>query len=416
MQGGVPVLTVSQYLAALNEVLAEQRAVIEGEVAEFRIWKEQWVFFKLKDEVEAAVLDCFLSIHQLPFPIQDGDKLTVAGYPRVRPQSGKFSFVVQSLTVSGEGRLRKAFQELQKKLEREGLFDPKYKQPIPRFPEAIGLITSKEGAVLHDILRTINDRWGGLKIILHPVAVQGQTAIPEIVSALEHFNRSEPVDTLILARGGGSLEDLQAFNSEPVTRAIFSSRIPVVTGVGHEPDLTLADLVADVRAPTPTAAAKLVVSDRTEVQAALAGFGQRLVFSQRTELAALKSDLDHCAMTLSRLAQAVIHRVTDLFARFRAATVRTGAGLVHQEELLRQFRRRMAMAFAGGLREFQGRLLTLERTLRSLSPLQVLERGYSLTMREAGGIITDPKSVSLGSKIRSRVAKGTIFSRVEADG
>ena len=262
-------LSVSQFVqglnAALEEALFPYGAAIEGEVAEYRVSQDKWVWFLLKDAT--AVVSCFSTVWQLRQPLEDGMKVRVHGLPKVHPKSGKFSVNVDRVEMVGEGALKRAFELLKKKLDAEGLFAPGRKRALPRIPERVGLIASTESAAYSDFLRILGNRWGGLKIQAAHVQVQGRDAVRDIVGAFAYFNaHPELAEVLVLTRGGGAMEDLHAFNSEEVVRAIFGSKIPVVVGVGHERDETLADYVADVRASTPSNAAERLVPDRRDVE------------------------------------------------------------------------------------------------------------------------------------------------------
>ena len=260
-------ITVTQFVDIINETLAfaYPEVVIEGEVSSFKVNQGRWVFFDLKDDKN--VVSCFMTLYQLKLPIEDGMKIRVTGTPKVTKFS-KFSLTVRSVELAGEGELKRAMELLRRKLEAEGLFDPARKRPLPTFPSRIGLITSGTSAAYSDFIKILNSRFGGMDVLLADVSVQGAAAPDQIVGALDYFNHlPQPVDVLVLIRGGGSLEDLIAFSTEPVARAVAASRTPIIVGVGHEIDFSLADYAADVRAATPTDAARLVVPDRGEVNA-----------------------------------------------------------------------------------------------------------------------------------------------------
>src|SRR3989339_1221730 len=262
-------LSVAEYLKLVNDTLRlipSDQVVIEGEVSDFRVAQGKWVSFDLKDEQAQAVLKCFMTTWQLKVAIEDGMRVQVKGHPNVYERFGTFKLNVEALEPVGEGALRRAYELLKRKLETEGLFDVSRKRELPRFPERIGLITSRDAAAYGDFLRILNNRWGGVKILHAHVHVQGREAVGEIVGAFEYFNRlDDRPDVLVLTRGGGGLEDLHAFNDEQVARAIYASKIPVVVAVGHERDESLADFVADVRASTPSNAAERVVPSRSDI-------------------------------------------------------------------------------------------------------------------------------------------------------
>ena len=258
-------LSVSDFVALTNQTLeyAYPSVSIVGEVAEYRINQGKWVSFKLKDE--GAVLNMFASVHQIRIPLEDGMKVVITGQPRLNAK-GYFSISLRSVKPVGEGSIKKGFELLKAKLDAEGLFAPERKRTVPRIPRKIGVITSTESAAYADFCRIVNERWGGLEIVVAHTQVQGEPAPDQIIRALRHLNGlEEPPEVIVIIRGGGSAEDLATFNDEPLVRAIAESRVPTMVGVGHEIDHTLADMVADVRVATPTHAAETVVPDRQEI-------------------------------------------------------------------------------------------------------------------------------------------------------
>lgn len=260
-----PLCSVSDFLAVVNQSLeiAFPSIDIEGEVASFKVNQHKWVFFDLKDD--SCSVSCFMPVHHLRTPIEDGMKVIVSAAPKVT-NWGKFSITVQQYRPSGEGSLRRSFHLLKLKLEQEGLFRPERKRLLPNLPSHIGVISSTQAAGYSDFLKIIGERWGDLTIEVAHVQVQGQGAADQIIRAIAYFNaQPQPPELLALIRGGGSSDDLATFNDELLVRAIVASRIPTVVGVGHEVDETLADLVADVRASTPSNAAQLIVPDKHEV-------------------------------------------------------------------------------------------------------------------------------------------------------
>src|SRR3989338_31502 len=264
--GATPkVYTVSEFVSYIRDFLRENVGfvLIQGEASGLHITQDRFVWFELKDKDTSV--SCFMMKWELKVPLEDGMEIKVLGLPQLFQKSGRFHIRVEELELVGAGALQKAFEALKKKLEKEGLFAEARKRALPRFPEAIGLITSPDAAAYTDVLRILKNRWAGLTIKFYPVAVQGIGSVKEIVRAFDYFNYSKNVEVIILTRGGGSLEDLQSFNSEDVARAIFSSAIPVVCGVGHERDESLSDYVADLRASTPSNAAELVVPDKREI-------------------------------------------------------------------------------------------------------------------------------------------------------
>jgi exodeoxyribonuclease VII large subunit len=380
------VISVSEFLGIINETLvfAYPQVVIEGEVSGFKVNQGKFVFFDLKDENSA--LGCFMMAHQLQLPIEDGMKVRVTGYPKVTKFS-RFSLTVRAVELAGEGELRRAMELLRRKLEGEGLFDPARKRPLPAFPARIGLITSSTSAAYHDFMKILNARWGGVQVILADVTVQGLTAPDQIVGALAYFNQlPEPADVLVLIRGGGSLEDLQAFSTEPVARAVAASRTPVIVGVGHEVDVSLADHAADLRAATPTDAARLAVPDRREVAA---------------RIEHLQTRAEHLLLATTHDRRA---RVDRSLGRFEAYLRTPLERLATLERGLDAFERAI-------LTDRRHRLTTLERVLRSFNPEAVLGRGYAI-VRRAGTILRDPAGASAGDALDVQLAKGNLSARV----
>jgi exodeoxyribonuclease VII large subunit len=258
--------SVSEFVATLNQTLeyAYPSIEIEGEVASFKVNQQKFVFFDLKDE--GASVGCFMTVWQLRVPIEDGMKVIVRAVPKLT-QWGKFSLTVQAIRPSGEGSLKKSFDLLKEKLEKEGLFDSSRKRALPPIPAHIGVISSVQAAGYGDFIKILDSRFGGMRVDVAHVQVQGEGAADQIIRAVEHFNAaSDMPEVLVLVRGGGSADDLATFNDERLVRTIAASRIPTLVGVGHEVDTTLADLAADVRAATPSNAAQLVVLDREELR------------------------------------------------------------------------------------------------------------------------------------------------------
>lgn len=327
----LPLLSVSQFTALINQTLeyAYPSVEIEGEVASFKVNQGKFVFFDLKD-AESSV-GCFMMVFHLRQPIEDGMKVIVRARPKLTPW-GKFSLTVEQIRPSGEGSLKKSFELLKAKLDKEGLFAPERKRPLPAIPQRVGVISSVEAAGYADFIRIINDRWGGLDVEVAHTQVQGEKAPEQIVRALEYFNEKEQLpDVLVIIRGGGSKDDLSAFNDEPLVRAIAASRVPVLTGIGHETDESLVDLVADARAATPTNAAQLLVPDRQEVirmvhqQARSTGY--QLVQAIETYEGRIREQLDTAFVR-------VRERLDDAFERL--ATLRLAVSQLSPESALRR--------------------------------------------------------------------------------
>lgn len=360
------VYQVSEFIAHINSLVASEAHVIEGEISGFSISQGRWVFFDLKDERDGAKVGCFMMAFRLKADLEDGMKVKILGIPKVHDKSGQFRVNVEAVELIGEGALKRAYDLLLKRLEKEGLFDASRKRDIPRFPENIGVIASRESAAYGDFMRILGNRWGGVAIALAHVRVQGENAVEDIVRAFAYFNAvKDKPDVLVLSRGGGSLEDLQAFNSEEVARAIFSSKIPVVTGVGHERDETIADFVADRRASTPSNAAEIIVPDRRDVDYALSGMEE----------------------ALSRLLGNAIEARTGILNEF--------AGVMQAY-----------------IREKISRVQNYVSILTSLDPRLVLKRGYGIVRGENGVVLKDAASVSVGAEIAVQLARGGLIGKV----
>lgn len=325
-------LSVSDFVALLNQTLeyAYPTVTVMGEVAEFRISQGKWVSFKLKDD--GALVDCFMSAYSLRIPIEDGMKVVVVAAPRVSPKWGKFSLNIRAVKPVGEGSIKKGFELLKAKLEAEGLFAPERKRLLPRVPSRVAVITSTESAAYADFCKIVNERWGGMDIEVAHTQVQGDPAADQIIRAIKYFNNLERLpEVLVIVRGGGSAEDLMTFNDELLAREIASSRIPTLVGVGHEVDHTLADMVADRRAATPTNAAEILVPDR-----------QDSIRGARQQAASLGTQLiqaiDQYALRTQDQLEGAFRRINErLDASFeRLATLRVAVAQVNPDTVLRQ--------------------------------------------------------------------------------
>jgi len=327
--------SVSEFISLTNQTLeyAYPYLVIVGEIANFRISKNRWVYFDLKDD--QSILRCFGSVQALPGPLEDGMLVRVSGTPRLHSLYG-FSFNFQQISPKGEGAIKKSANLLESKLQKEGLFNLERKRQLPFPPQKIGLITSSESAAYSDFIKIINARWGGLEISLIDVQVQGESAIGQLTEAIDAFNqRAIPPEVLVIIRGGGSLEDLQAFSSEQVTRAVATSRIPTLVAIGHERDISLSEKVADLSASTPSNAAELLVPDKRQVLANL-----KLTNKQ------LRGVIDRR-----------IREESEILSRHRK-TISTDINLIVKQQFDYLFQRR--------------------KLVELLDPMSILKRGYSI--------------------------------------
>ncbi|HCJ52470.1 MAG: exodeoxyribonuclease VII large subunit [Candidatus Kerfeldbacteria bacterium RIFCSPLOWO2_01_FULL_48_11] len=383
------VYSVSEFVSAIKEYLEDGlgNVSIQGEVTGYRLAQERLIFFELKDESSRVV--CFMMKYDLHTILEDGMEIRVHGNASLFKKSGGFHVRVREIELVGKGALNKALLMLKDKLEKEGLFAEERKRALPRFPHIVGLITSPDAAAYTDVVRVMNNRWSGVTIQFAPVGVQGPGSISSIVKALRYLSSVKEVDAIILTRGGGSLEDLQSFNSEDLARAIFGSRVPVVCGVGHERDWTIADLVADVRASTPSNAAERVVPDRREI-----------LFQIETLAASLEDGLRE---TIERYQDRAQRSLGLLETMMRSQTEK--AQNVYQR-FITSFRE-----FDYAIRKKYEKVQHLERLVRTLSPQSTLDRGYSVT-RKGGKVLKGSQDTVKGDILSTRLAKGEVISQV----
>ncbi len=379
-----PIFSVSEFIQVIKQHLTLLGSVVvEGEITGYRVSKERLVYFELKD-AKSRVL-CFMLVGDADVELSDGMSVRVTAIPSLFQGSGGFHLRVQQVELVGQGALQQALRLLQAKLDAEGLFAEGRKRSLPQYPERIGIITSVDAAAYTDVLRILRTRWPQATVVHFPVGVQGTGAVSSIVGALQHCHISD-VDVVILTRGGGSLEDLQAFNSEKVARAIFSCRVPVVCGVGHERDWTIADLVADVRASTPTNAAERATPLATQVLADVQTMERQMEDGWRMVLGDLHDRLHHLTRDLSDVVQGTVQRI----------------------RLLQQT---CVQAFSSGVEHMHTRLANATKLVQTLSPAATLDRGYSLTTID-GKVVTNADTVKPGQRLHTRVKRGTIRSTV----
>jgi exodeoxyribonuclease VII large subunit len=434
------VYSVSRLNREVRSVLERGLGVIwvEGELSNFSQPASGHWYFSLKDR--GAQLRCAMFRMQnslVGFTPRDGAHLLLRGRISVYEARGEYQLIVEHLEEAGVGALKREFERLKARLAAEGLFAPERKRPLPRFPQRIGVITSPSGAALHDILKILARRFPPAAVLIYPAPVQGAAAVPALVAALATAGARAECDVLIVARGGGSLEDLWAFNDERLARAIHACPLPVVAAVGHEIDFTIADFVADVRAPTPSAAAELVVPDRAACLEAVARMAGRLALSMRRELRAIGVRLDGAQRRLVlvhpgvRLEQQT-QRLDDLTLRLERAAhadlqrERLRLGELHRrllhrspERLVQQQRARhqdlllrLRHAATSRMASAAQRLALAQRALNTVSPLATLARGFAIVTRADGVLVTDASEVAPGDEIEARLARGTLTARV----
>jgi exodeoxyribonuclease VII large subunit len=435
---------VRDLVAQVRELVEQEYADVwvEGEISNFRPAPSGHVYFTLKDaEAQLPVVLFRRQAILLRFRPEDGLHVLVRGRVSVYEQRGQMQLVAETMEPVGAGSLQLAFEQLKAQLKAEGLFDAARKQALPMFPRTVGIVTSPSGAVIRDFLNIVNRRHSGLNVLLCPASVQGESAPAEIEAALAALNSSNLVDLIVLARGGGSLEDLAAFNSERVARAIASSRLPIVSAVGHETDFTIADFVADLRAPTPSAAAELVTEAQHKIAEYLAAQSHRLDRAARLQILQARQCLAELPVAraesrmstfLHRLAQRLddvtSHLDSALAAQLRTLESRTAAlaaailhhdprpRVAHARTHLADFRARLERSLERSLHFSAASLNALDARLHSLSPLAVLDRGYALVLATDGSIVRSASQIAPGESLTTRLADGEFMSRVESVG
>ena len=435
------ILTVSRLTALLRGVLEEnfEQLWVQGEVSNLSYPSSGHCYFTLKDS--GAQLRCVMfksAVKNLKFRLTDGMALIVRGHVSVYDQRGEYQLICEYMEPAGVGALQTAFVQLKEKLAGEGLFADTHKVSLPGFPRKIGVITSPTGAAIHDILNVLQRRFASLEVLLYPVRVQGEGAAQEIACAIDEMNRLAEVDTLIVGRGGGSLEDLWPFNEEVVARAVYRSKIPIISAVGHETDWTICDFVADLRAPTPSAAAELVIASAEELRGQVESYSRRLWRTMDTlitvyisRLSGLRRALHDPRTMLGHLAQ----RMDDLNGRLemglnvavshrRERFNRLHDALRHNDPNVRinTLRQRLSLLSVRADHALDQRLDVIRQDfsvnaarLNVLSPLKTLGRGYSIAAHDSDGtVVTDAGSLEIGEVLLLRLHRGRATCRVEA--
>jgi exodeoxyribonuclease VII large subunit len=411
---------------------------VEGEISNFRAHDSGHLYLTLKDEsAQIRVVMFRSSARLLRFRPDNGMQVVVRGRVTIYEERGELQISAEYLEPKGAGALQIAFEQLKAKLEAEGLFDAARKKPIPTLPRRIGIVTSPQAAALRDILNILRRRHHGANILIYPAQVQGEMAAIEVSAGVRHFNKARNVDVIIVARGGGSAEDLAAFNNEGLARVIVSSHIPVISAVGHETDFTIIDFVADLRAPTPSAAAELVIRSRQEIEEQMDGLHRRLEKAIRYHLLIARQNLTELARhgAFARMMD-LIHRrqqrLDDLVYRLTQAQrsvlenqrrrFETLSAAVRHYDVRRMLASiskdleaqttALISAFRNLLLERKVRLERMDTALQALSPVAILERGYALVFDASGKLLKDAAKVKAGDEISARLAKGTIAAKV----
>ena len=396
---GISILTPAQVGQYIKGFMDRDRLLsnllVRGELSNCRLYPSGHHYFTLKDGEGA--LRCVMfrgDAASLRFQPENGMQVIAAGRVTVFPRDGQYQLYCTRLVPEGAGDLHTAFEQLKRRLLEEGLFDQSRKKPLPPFPGTIALVTSPAGAAVRDMLRILKSRWPMTRVRVLPVRVQGEGAAQEIASAIRWANRYRVADLIITGRGGGSMEDLWAFNEEVVARAIAASELPVISAVGHEPDVTIADFAADLRAATPSNAAELAVPDQREVRAGLEQIQARLEHAMGRRLAGYRQALDRLSRSRSMTEPAAYFQNKRLLLDYHSRRLSHGA-----ERCL------------SGQRERLGRLAS---ALDAMSPLKVLGRGYAIPRREDGRVLTSAGDAAAGDRLLLRLSDGTLRCRVEA--
>lgn len=384
------ILSVSQLREYVNQTLsyAYPAIVVEGEVASFKVNQGKWIFFDLKDA--DTTVGCFMTKYQLNTVLEDGMLVRVTAVPNLT-KWGKFSLTVRAVELAGAGTVKQAFEKLKAQFEAEGLFSAERKRALPEYPQRIGLVTSAEAAAYNDFITIAGDRWPIMEIIHTHVQVQGAAAVDDVVGAIQYLNQHHSdLEAIVVIRGGGSAEDLQVFNTEPVVRALYASTIPTIVGIGHEDDVSLAELVADLRAATPTDAARRLTPDRISV-------GQQLGHTIDAQQRGLERRLDQVRQA--------INRVTGVFGAIDRLA----------QERLMMATQRFVAAMQERFRSWQRQVESAGRTLHGANPSRILGRGYAI-VRLGETVITDPVAAPAGSQIMVQLRQGSLQAQVGGNG
>lgn len=390
------IFTVTEITKYLKDILAQDPLVnniwISGEISNFHHHSSGHMYFTLKDQNSAISAIMFKGYNsQLKFQLEDGLKVIAHGYISIYEPRGTYQFYIDSMEPAGKGALYLAFEQLKEKLEKEGLFDPVHKNKIPLLPKKIGIVTSPTGAAIRDILSVIQRRFPNISLLIVPTLVQGEMASEQLVKGIEYLNSRGDIDLIILSRGGGSIEDLWPFNEENLARAIYNSSVPVISGIGHDTDFTIADFVADLRAPTPSAAAELAISSRLELEKRIENSRERLSYAIGNKIREYRKRLE------GLMERRVFARPEELFSK----------EIQQLDDLSRRLEWSMEKELNSRKEEFQ----FLNGKLESLSPLKTLARGYSISSLQ-GKIIDSIDEVEIGQEIQIRVKDGQIKGKV----
>lgn len=400
----------------LDAVPGYRNLLVQGEISNYKAHSSGHHYMTLKDEGASINAVMFRSdAMRLKFRLENGMKVIVRARVSSFPRTGQVQLYVSEVIPDGVGALNLAFEQLKSKLQAEGLFDPAHKKPIPACPQRIALVTSPTGAAVRDMIRILGRRWPLARVTLYPAQVQGQGAAESIAQAVMLANAIGEADVILCGRGGGSMEDLWAFNEEVVARAIYDSDIPVISAVGHEPDVTIADFVADLRAPTPSGAAELAVPDRAEYALSVRTLDTRLRTAAHKQLQIRRQRLTTLQerLELRTPANYIAEKRLLLDQMADRLCAALPARLTREEQKLAVLRQRLLSAGQGGLHKRRLRFAQTVATLDAISPLRVLARGYAVaTKGKRGAVVTDAAALQTGDTLHIRFAKGAADCRV----
>ncbi|TES86476.1 MAG: exodeoxyribonuclease VII large subunit, partial [Candidatus Aminicenantes bacterium] len=363
---------------------------VEGEISNFYRHQSGHLYFTLKDERSQLRSVMFRSMAQkVPFELEDGLQLVCRGQINVYEPRGEYQLLVEVVEPKGKGALQLAFEQLREKLKKEGLFDPKFKKKLPLLPKKVGIVTSPRGAAIVDILRTIERRFARLHILIYPVRVQGEGAADEIVEGIDYLSRLPGIDAIIVGRGGGSIEDLWAFNEEKVARSIFSCSVPVISAVGHEIDFTIADFVADIRASTPSVAAEILIEKEQSFEERIKNLEKRMIHYQRYFLQEQRHQVfslsQHRAFQNMKIKLLNLEQKVDDLETKAWNTIRDMRQKIAEDKSATfLMEEKMRSTLRGMLQHFQAQWERLSAQLHNLSPLNILKKGYALCWRDGG--------------------------------
>lgn len=434
------ILSISELNKTVKGLLETEFSLIyvEGEISNFSRPSSGHWYFTLKDE--KAQIRCAMFRNQnrsVPFEPKNGQQIVLYGKITLYEGRGDFQIITSSLELSGDGELRRSFERLKASLQKEGFFDQQKKKAIPKFPKKIAVITSPSGAAIKDIFSVVYRRFPALGMTVIPTQVQGEEAVPQIVSAIKTANKQNPsYDLILLSRGGGSLEDLWAFNTEPVAKAIFSSSIPVVSAVGHESDFTISDFVADLRAPTPSSAAEQITPDAEMLKNDILETSDRFIRAARRAIDSRQNELSHLirrirhpnsrlnefAQRLDELERRMLSQVSNLIrikkSKLAERKIQSPVQKIQQvKDRVKQLSRIMTQSHATLIKNRQASLSEKSSQLEALSPLATLKRGYAIVSEEAKGkIVRNSDEIAEGEKLRIRLSNGALTAEVVAKG